>query len=172
MGLVEKTKRARNWTSALRARWPPAGAGDHNAADNHDSWKPQNHEMEDNYDWLAIADLMGEQLLDMDPNAGYGKAPRFAMDTPRSVPYTSDTQEPGGADTPGPLVATASSHPHQGSSALELPPTLPDSLPIAPSAAQSNSGTGEPDARLEALERGLEEMRAMLRMLVSRDAPS
>eukprot|EP00971_Amphidinium_carterae_P091320 1807530-Amphidinium_carterae.1 len=53
---------------------------------------PTQHEQDDDMDhsnWLCIADLtgaadlMGENLLDMDPHAGYGKAPRFHMETPR-----------------------------------------------------------------------------------------
>eukprot|EP00971_Amphidinium_carterae_P326081 6456691-Amphidinium_carterae.1 len=48
--------------------------------DNDEEMKFQHHE------WMCIADLMGEQLLEMDPQAGYGKVTR-ALDSQRHTPY-------------------------------------------------------------------------------------
>eukprot|EP00971_Amphidinium_carterae_P300535 5971284-Amphidinium_carterae.1 len=116
--------------------------------------------------WLHIADLMGENLLEMDPHAGYGKAPRFHLDTPRPSPYTEtpavDTATAERDDT----VDVAQVRPehlnvHAGqTSAPECAPTAPD---VDLLATQQTSPDHE---RMNAMERSIDQMRGMLQLLL------
>eukprot|EP00971_Amphidinium_carterae_P087040 1721921-Amphidinium_carterae.4 len=86
----------------------------HGWNDSTDQWGtqhqevPAHNEQDDDMNWVCIADLMGENLLDMDPQAGYGKARRFHMDTPRPSPHDetaavdTTTTANGGSRDPAP----------------------------------------------------------------------